>query len=173
MTKDEKRKERDKALQEYYKMQLEQNSGCAAPTWAFMLFLIIVLLSACTKTVYQPVPVYDETHDTIVKKETVEKEVIKEVTVRDSASFRQSGDTVTIERWHWARDYRYEKILEAKIDSLSHVSADTVYKPIPIEIEVAAELTKWQIFLITLGKVFIVIIVLTVLVAIIKKRLLF
>ena len=168
MTKDERRKERDKALQEYYRMQLEQNSGCATPTWAFMLFLIIVLLSGCTKTVYQPVPVYHEMHDTIVKKETVEKEVIKEVTVKDSASFRQSGDT---ERWHWARDYRYEKILEAKIDSLSHVSADTVYKPIPIEIEVAAELTNWQVFLITLGKVFIVIIVLTVLVAIIKKRL--
>lgn len=138
--------------------------------WSILLTIVLVLLAGCTKTIYVPTPEYHEVHDTIAKKEIVEKEVIKEVAVRDSSSFRQSGDTILIERWHWERDYRYEKELQAKIDSLSHIERDTVFKPYPVSDEVPAELTNMQIFFMTLGKVLLVIGILILLIVIVKRR---
>lgn len=101
----------------------------------------LVFLASCTRTIYQPAPEYHEIHDTVVKKEVVEKEVIKEVTVRDSVSLVQKGDTIRIERWHYERDYSREKALQAKIDSLSHVQRDTIIKPYPVEVPIPREYT--------------------------------
>ena len=113
--------------------------------------MMLALLTSC-RTVYVPQPEYHETHDTIVKKETVEKEVIKEVTVRDSSSFRQSGDTIRIERWHWERDYRYEKELQAKIDSLTKLKRDSVPYPVTVEVEkVVTKMNSFQAFFFWLG----------------------
>lgn len=105
------------------------------------LMWMIFLVSSCTRAIYQPAPEYHEIHDTIVKKEVVEKEVIKEVTVRDSVSLVQKGDTIRIERWHYERDYSKEKALQAKIDSLSHVQRDTIVKPYPVEVPIPREYT--------------------------------
>jgi hypothetical protein len=138
--------------------------------WSILFTIVFVLLAGCTKTIYVPTPEYHEVHDTIVKKEIVEKEVIKEVSVRDSSSFRQSGDTIRIERWHWERDYSKEKALQAKIDSLSHIERDTVFLPYPVSDEVPAELTNMQIFFMTLGKVLLVIGILLLLIVIVKRR---
>lgn len=107
------------------------------------VLMMLVFLASC-RTVYVPQPEYHETHDTIVKKEIVEKEVIKEVAVRDSSSFRQSGDTIRIERWHWERDYRYEKELQATIDSLTKLKRDSV--PYPVTVEVEKVITKMDGF---------------------------
>lgn len=111
----------------------------------------------------QPLPV-EAHHDTI----TVVKEVVRDSIVnhyiekKDSSSFRQNGDTVTIERWHWERDYRYEKILQAKIDSLSQVKADSIPYPVPVEVPVPAELTRWQKAMMNLGGAALYLIILAV-----------
>ena len=113
-----------------------------------------LLLTACSPKVMQPQPLPVEAHrDTItVVKEVVRDSIIHHYTEKkDSSSFRQNGDTVTIERWHWERDYRYEKILQAKIDSLSQVKADSIPYPVPVEVPVPAELTRWQKAMMNLG----------------------
>ena len=111
--------------------------------WAIILVFILISFSGC-RTVYVEKPVYHETHDTIVKKEVVEKEVVKEVTVRDSVSFLVKGDTVRIERWHYERDYKYEKALQAKIDSLTKLKRDSVSYPVLVVKEVEKPLKGWQ-----------------------------
>jgi len=112
--------------------------------WAIILTFILVAVSGC-KTVYVDRPEYHEIHDTIIKKEVVEKEVIKEVTVRDSVSFLVKGDTVFKERWHWERDYRYEKALQAKIDSLTKLKRDSIPYPVPGPTQyIEKPLKSWQ-----------------------------
>lgn len=140
--------------------------------WAIVLTIILCSLAGC-RTVYQPYPVpeYHEVHDTIVKKEVEVKEVIKEVAVRDSVSFLVKGDTVVKERWHWERDYRYEKALQAKIDSLTKLKRDSIPYPVPGPVEyVPAQMTNMQIFYMTLGKVFLFILFLVVIVILAKRR---
>lgn len=138
--------------------------------WAIALTVIFCSLTGC-KTVYVPTPEYHEVHDTIVKKEVEVKEVIKEVTVRDSVSFLVKGDTVVKERWHWERDYRYEKALQAKIDSLTKLKRDSVSYPVPGPVEyVPAQMTNMQIFYMTLGKVFLFILFLALIVILVKRR---
>ena len=58
--------------------------------------------------------------------------------VHDSIHVREKGDTVKIERWHtrWRDRWRYDTIYISKTDS--------VPSPYPVEVEVPAELTKWQ-----------------------------
>ena len=116
------------------------------PIWlvlAIVCLLWLMFLTSCTKTIYQPVPEYHEVHDTVVKKEIVEKEVIKEVMVRDSVSFQVKGDTVKIERWHYERDYRTEKKLQAKIDSLTKIKRDSIpyAVEVPVEVKVPRDYT--------------------------------
>ena len=133
-------------------------NGCFLSTCLIILVVVLLSLAACTKTVYVPKPEYHEVHDTIIKKEVVEKEVIKEVTVRDSVSFLVKGDTVRIERWHYERDYSRERALEAKVDSLTKARRDSV--PYPVEVPVVTnELTKWQSAQILLGRIFVFIVV--------------
>lgn len=119
--------------------------------WAAVMLSLLVMLAGC-KTVYIPTPEYHEVHDTIVKKEVEVKEVIKEVTVRDSVSFLVKGDTVVKERWHWERDYRYEKALQAKIDSLTKLKRDSIPYPVPGPTEyIEKPLKGWQKVLIWMG----------------------
>ena len=138
--------------------------------WAVILTIIMVSFSSCKEIQYVTVPETHEVHDTIIKKEVVEKEVIKEVTVKDSVSFQAKGDTIYISRYRYERDYTYEKFLQAKIDSLSHVKADSIPYPVPYEVRVPAELSSWQVFFIMLGKICAVIMILTILFVIIKRR---
>lgn len=119
--------------------------------WAVILISLFILLSGC-KTIYVDRPVHHETHDTIIQKEIIEKEVIKEVTVRDSVSFHTKGDTVFRERWHWERDYQYEKALQAKIDSLTKLKRDSIPYPVPGPTEyIEKPLKGWQKGLIWTG----------------------
>ena len=111
--------------------------------WAAVILSLLIMLAGC-KTVYVPTPEYHEVHDTIIKKEVVEKEVIKEVTVRDSVSFQVKGDTIRIDHYHSERDYRYEKELQAKIDSLTHIKRDSIPYPVPGPTQYVNRLKKWQ-----------------------------
>ena len=131
----------------------DNGDGMRALYITLLITLAILMLAMFTgcKTVYTPIPEYHEIHDTIVKKEVVEKEVIKEVTVRDSVSFLVKGDTVVKERWHWERDYRYEKALQAKIDSLTKLKRDSIPYPVPGPTKYINELKKWQRYLIWWG----------------------
>ena len=90
-----------------------------------LVMLLVAVLSGCCRKVIapaQPVPV--EVHH----------------------------DTVTvIQHVRHDRDYRREKELEAKIDSFSHVKGDSIPYPVPVEVEVPAELTRWQKLMMNLG----------------------
>lgn len=112
--------------------------------------LVAVFISGC-RVKYISVPEYHEIHDTLISKEYIDREVIKEVTVKDSSSFRKEDSIIYIERWHWERDYRYEKALQAKIDSLTQLKRDSVPYPVPYEVRVPAELKWWQKSLIWWG----------------------
>ena len=124
--------------------------------WIYILVAIICIVailfmvSSC-RTVYVPTPEYHEVHDTIVKKEVVEKEVIKEVIIRDSVSFLVKGDTVYMYKYRYERDYRYEKELQAKVDSLTKLKRDSVPYPVEVVKEVEKPLKKWQKTLIWWG----------------------
>lgn len=115
--------------------------------WAFAITAILALMVSC-KCTHQPVtpiPVIHEVHDTIKSVEYRDSIVFRDREVRDSSSFRQSGDTIRIERWHWERDYRYEKILQAKIDSLSKIKRDSIPYPVPSPPEyIEKPLKGWQ-----------------------------
>lgn len=141
--------------------------------WAFVVALIFVCLASCRpcRDVVEPPPEVHYIHDTIKTKEIRDSIVYKDKLVKDSTSFRQSGDTIRIEKWHWERDYTYEKILEAKLDSLSHVKRDSIPYPVPVEVEVPAKISNWQAFLITLGKATVICGILLLLFWIIKKKL--
>ena len=118
------------------------------------LMLAFIILTQSCKTTYVPVPEYHEIHDTVVHNKVIEKEVIREVAVKDSSSFQVRGDTVYVYRYRYERDYTYEKRLQATIDSLSHAARDTVTVTLPpteVVKEVEKPLKKWQKYLIWWG----------------------
>lgn len=146
--------------------------------WAVVITMILVVIATfdsccpCRNVVTPtPPPEIHYIHDTVKTKEIRDSIVYKDKLVKDSSSFRQNGDTVTIERWHWERDYSYEKILEARLDSLSHVKGDSIPYPVPVEVEVPAKISNWQAFLITLGKGTLICGILLLFYWIIKKKL--
>ena len=119
--------------------------------YSIVIVFVLVLVSGC-KTRYVPVPEYHEIHDTIKTIERRDSIVFVNKTVKDSTSFRQSGDTIRIEKWHWERDYRYEKTLQKKIDSLTQLKRDSVPYPVPGPIEyIEKPLKGWQKLLIWWG----------------------
>lgn len=141
--------------QYYMDKSLEKNGGCCGPTFCGLIILLILFIVSCSPKVVKPQPPLpvESHHDTV----TLVKEVVRDsivnhyVTVRDSSSFRRDGDTVTIERWHYERDYTYEKILQAKIDSMSHIKGDSIPYPVEVPVEVPAELTRWQKMMMNMG----------------------
>lgn len=109
------------------------------------LIIIISLLVGCSpKMVTQAPPKVIERHDTVTKYVAEIDTLIQYREVRDSSSFRQRGDTVTIERWHWERDYSYERELQQKIDSLVTVKADSIPYPVETPVYVELPLKWWQ-----------------------------
>lgn len=143
--------------------------------WAVALtaFLVtLVTFSSCRpcRNIVSPPPEIHYIHDTTKVKEIRDSIVYKDKLVRDSSSFRQDHDTIRIEHWHWERDYSYEKILEAKLDSASHAQRDSIPYPVPVEVEVPAKISNWQIFLITLGKVTLIFGILLLLFWILKRK---
>lgn len=124
---------------------------------------LIAMITGCTKTVYVPQPEYHTIHDTIKQVQVRDSIVEHYIYEKDSSSFHQSGDTVRIEKWHWYRDYKYEKLLQAQIDSLSHLERDTVTVVVPHEVvkTVPAELKWWQKSLIWIGAISLIVIIVT------------
>ena len=144
--------------------------------WAVAVTMILVIIatfdSCCPcRDFVAPAPEVHYVHDTVKTIEKRDSIIYKDKLVKDSTSFRQSGDTIRIEKWHWERDYTYEKILEAKLDSLSHVKRDSIPYPVPVEVEVPAKMSNWQVFLMTLGKATVICGILLLLFWIIKKKL--
>lgn len=94
--------------------------------------LLCALLSGCTTTKYVPVPEYHT--DTL----RLSRNIRDSIYVHDSTYVRESGDTVTIERWHtaWRDRIVRDTIYQSKHDSI----------PYPVEVtkEVPAPLTWWQ-----------------------------
>ena len=139
-----------------------------------VLMIIFASLSSCCPCRHAvtptPVPEIHYVHDTVKVAERHDSIIYKDVLVKDSSSFVQKGDTVTIERWHWERDYRHERILEQKIDSISRVKQDSIPYPVYVDKEVPAKLTKWQVFLVTLGKISIIALTLLIIIIAIRFR---
>lgn len=153
--------------EDFYR-RLAESQGCGnAIIMAVITFVLIIFAFTGCKTTYIPQPEYHEIHDTIIRKEVVEKEVIKEVTVRDSVSFLVKGDTVRIERWHYERDYKTEKALQAKIDSLTHIERDSVPYPVPGPTQyVERPLKGWQKVLMWCGAIGIILIIIYIIIRI-------
>jgi hypothetical protein len=140
--------------------------------WAVIATIVFVYLASCCpcRNVVAPPPEVHYVHDTVKTKEVRDSIVYKDKIVKDSSSFTQRGDTIRIERWHWERDYSYEKILEARLDSFSNAEKDSIPYPVYIDKEVPAQFSKWQAFLITLGKGTLIIGMLSLLFLLIKKK---
>lgn len=111
-------------------------------------------LTGCSPKVIQSseVPVkMVEKHDTIVVREVSRDTLIQYKEVRDSSSFQQKGDTITLEHWHWERDYQHERTLQATIDSLVSIQQDSIPYPVEVIREIEKPLKKWQTSLIGFG----------------------
>lgn len=107
----------------------------------------MVSLSSCRSKkplVVTPKPEIHYIHDTVKTVERHDSIVNHYIEKKDSSSFRQNGDTVRIEHWHWERDYSHEKVLEAKIDSISHAKRDSIPYAVPGPTKYVNELKKWQ-----------------------------
>lgn len=140
--------------------------------WAVIITIVFVYLSSCRpcRDFVAPPPEVHYVHDTVKVAERHDSIIYKDVLVKDSSSFVQKGDTVTIERWHWERDYRYERILEQKIDSIARVKQDSIPYPVYVDKEVPAKMSNWQIFLITLGKVFLIVFGLALIFVLVRRK---
>lgn len=112
--------------------------------WAVALTVILATMSGCKTCQPTIIPEIHEIHDTIIQKERYDSIIYKEKFVKDSVSFSQKNDTIKIERWHWERDYSYEKILQHQIDSLLSIKRDSIPYPVPGPKEYINELKKWQ-----------------------------
>lgn len=112
-----------------------------------------VVLNACSPKVVTPVvmPAVIERHDTATKYVTQHDTLIQYREVRDSSSFRQKGDTITLEHWHWERDYTRERLLERRVDSLISAQHDSIPYPIEVPVYIEKPLKKWQKGLMSVG----------------------
>lgn len=102
----------------------------------YLLILLTLLLASC-RTVYVDRPVTHIERDTVkvVKESHDTVRIEKEKIVRDSTSVTDRDSIKIIERWHWERDYRYEKVLQTTIDSLREVKArvDSISYPVYVD----------------------------------------
>lgn len=125
--------------------------------WAIIVTAVFITLatfdSCCPcRNIVAPPPETHYIHDTVKVREMRDSIVYKDKLVKDSSSFSQKGDTVTIERWHWERDYSYEKILEARLDSISNAKSDSIPYAVPGPTEyIEKPLKGWQKVLIWMG----------------------
>ena len=127
----------------------EDNTGCSLPAVGIVvLLLILLMLSGCRSIQY--VPVIEHRTDSLY----ITKYVRDSIYLQDSTSVRDMGDTVTIETWHTKYIHRYVH------DTVYIATHDTVPRPYPVEVKVPAELSWWQRVRMTLGEVFIGVLVL-------------
>lgn len=127
----------------------EDNTGCSLPAVGIVvLLLILLMLSGCRSIQY--VPVIEHRTDSLY----ITKYVRDSIYLQDSTSVRDRGDTVTIEKWHTKYIHRYVH------DTVYIATHDTVPRPYPVEVKVPAELSWWQRVRMTLGEVFIGVLVL-------------
>ena len=129
--------------------QTEDNTGCSLPAVGIVvLLLILLMLSGCRSIRY--VPVIEHRTDSLY----ITKYVRDSIYLQDSTSVKDMGDTVTIEKWHTKYIHRYVH------DTVYIATHDTVPRPYPVEVKVPAELSWWQRVRMTLGEVFIGVLVL-------------
>ena len=127
----------------------EDNTGCSLPAvGSVVLLLILLLLSGCRSVQY--VPVVEHHTDSLY----ITKHVRDSIYLQDSTSIKDRGDTVTIEKWHTKYIARYVH------DTTYIATHDTVPSPYPVEVKVPSELSWWQRVRMTLGEVFIGVLVL-------------
>ena len=129
--------------------QTEDNTGCSLPAVGIVvLLLILLMLSGCRSIQY--VPVIEHRTDSLY----ITKYVRDSIYLQASTSVKDMGDTVTIETWHTKYIHRYVH------DTVYIATHDTVPRPYPVEVKVPAELSWWQRVRMTLGEVFIGVLVL-------------
>lgn len=140
--------------------------------WTIIVTIVMAVLSSC-RTVHAPVVPPVETHNeqtNETSKDNTENTVIYEREVKDSTIIIYRDSLKIIERWRYERDYTYEKYLRNVIDSLTKLKQDSIPYPVYVDKEVPAQLSNWQGFLITLGKVFLFVIGLALIFAFVKRR---
>ena len=107
--------------------------GCATYVMALVAGLLIcLLLGSCTTTEYVTVPEYhtDTLRQVVVRHDSV--------MVHDSIHVTETGDTVTIDRWHM-------KYIERSVHDTAYISkVDSVPYPVTVVKEMPAKLTWWQ-----------------------------
>lgn len=153
--------------------RLDKSIWYAIVVASLIMSIVLFFMSGC-RTVYQPYPVpeYHTIHDTVIQKSRYDSIIYKDRFVKDSSSFVQKGDTIRIERWHWERDYSYEKILQGMIDSLLSVKRDSVPYPVPGPTEyIEKPLKQWQKALIWWGVICAAIFVLILIIKIKRPKL--
>lgn len=114
----------------------ESNRGVITYIILVLLITAALLLTSC-RTVYVDRPVTHIEHDTVkvVKESHDTVRIEKERIVRDSTSVTDRDSIKIVERWHWERDYRYEKVLQNTIDSLRDVKEKVDSIPYPVYVD--------------------------------------
>lgn len=123
--------------------------------------LAISMFCRCTTTKYVPMVQYKERivnkTDSFLKTDSV--------WLHDSVFVSQRGDTIFTDRWHYKEKYKY--INKTHIDTL------TVRDSIPYKVEISKPLSRMQTIFMSVGKLFVTIIVLLtvmILIALILKK---
>lgn len=127
----------------------EDNSGCSLPAvGSVVLLLILLLLSGCRSIPHSSV--VEHRIDTIY----LTKHLKDSIYINDSIYIKDGGDTVWVEKWH-------NKYITKELHDTAYVAThDTVPSPYPVEVKVPSELSWWQRVRMTLGEVFIGVLVL-------------
>lgn len=114
----------------------ENNKGIVVFIVLALLLTAALLLTSC-RTMYVDRPVTHIERDTVkvIKESHDTVHVEKEKIVRDSTVITDRDSIRIVERWHWERDYRYEKVLQNTIDSLRavKVKADSISYPVYVD----------------------------------------
>lgn len=114
----------------------KDNRGVIAFLVLAVLLTAALLLTGC-RTVYVDRPVTHIERDTVrvVKESHDAVRIEKERIVRDSTSITDRDSIKIVERWHWERDYRYEKVLQNTIDSLRDIKEKVDSIPYPVYVD--------------------------------------
>lgn len=158
-------------------MRKNDNSGCSLPTVGLVILLLILLmLSGCRSIQYVPVVEHHtETiteHDSIIQHDSIidiQQTIIREV---DSTTMAQYGiELKNMEKAWLIQTDRLQKqvneLLQSKIDSV--VIHDSIPTPYPVIQEVSKPLSWWQRTRMTLGEVFMGVLVLGLVLLLIKR----
>jgi hypothetical protein len=158
-------------------MRKNDNSGCSLPTVGLVILLLILLmLSGCRSIKYVPVVEHHtETiteHDSIIQHDSIidiQQTIIREV---DSTTMAQYGiELKNMEKAWLIQTDRLQKqvneLLQSKIDSV--VIHDSIPTPYPVIQEVSKPLSWWQRTRMTLGEVFMGVLVLGLVLLLIKR----